>query len=322
MKALVLGDLHLKMVANNRTDDILATQIEKLRTVAEIAEREEVDVVIQTGDTFDSPKPNVELIVALAEVINKGFGSNTSHNNDHTNIFSTLGQHDMYMRTGLAGSPMRIMEKLCDWTVIQAHEDPSIPCSGVRLYGCAFGEEPPEPADPDTTNVLIIHKMIHSKPLFPGDTDFQKPRAFLDAHPAYNAIFCGDYHGSFLVRSKDGKQRIILNPGAVTRQTIRDADERPKAIIWDSETGEISSHWLCDDNNPFREVMRNADGDGEGSLELESWLESLRTAQSAGVSFEDILIGHCDKTGVRTAVREMLLESIEEAKEHVGTRSA
>lgn len=298
---LLLGDAHLKLAAPNRKDRIWETQKEKLECVYRIAERHKAIAIVQVGDLFNSPEPPNELAAELIALLRTVNGPSP--------LFTILGQHEMYMRTGLKRSPTRIIVEAGLAQLLSAQP---FFIGNVALYGCHFGSSIPTP-EPKIRgverNVLVIHAAIYPDPLFSGDTSFTVPRKFLNGCKGFDLVVCGDYHGSFLHQLKNG--RAIVNPGAMTRQTIRDVGNVPQVLIWDSDTSEITSVVLEGfEADPFEVKAGNAKRDDS----LDKMLGALQGGGRESASFKDTLMKYLESHDIADGVRGEIESALEVAE--------
>ena len=302
MKILFLGDTHFKVKANNRTDYAFDTQKRKLKEVFGIAKKEGVFAILQVGDLFDGPVTRNDLVSDLIALLK----------DSPSPVYTVLGQHDRYMRTGLDRSPTRILAEAGVIEVL-TREPKSVGGKECRVdvYGAGFGEPIPQPCEEPSPGrskqVLVIHEGIHPDPLFPGDKGFSTPRGFLLKHPGYDVIACGDFHGRFLFSSQG---RSIFNPGAFFRQTVSDISTPPAVFVWDVEDGEIEKFLLSAEDNPFR---RRPSAAAFGGVTYDELIGAFQSTSRKGISFEDKLLAHARKNKVRRQVWSKITEVMEEA---------
>jgi len=154
-------------------------------------------------------------------------------------IYTVPGQHDKYMRTDVTKTPTSfgVLYK-AGLVEILGNEQPSIHEDGdgpLYIYGCAHGEEIPKPEGKQ--NILVIHKSISDKALFP-DHKYIGAKYFLRKYKGWNLVLAGDVHKHFYY--KRGESHII-NTGPMMRLK---ADEynlthRPCCYLYNLKTNEI-----------------------------------------------------------------------------------
>lgn len=187
----IFGDTHFtNRGPENRIDDYWETQKRKLRKALSIFEDRGVDATIENGDFFDTPtvadKVKSEIIQIFYE-----YGL----------IFCVFGQHDIsgHSKFTLPNSPLAVLEAARIVKVLDEKPWQIGNQNSSFLYGASFGEKVPKPEDPDAYNVLVTHRMIGDKVLWPGQV-LTGPRQFLRKNSAYNLIVCltGDTKVSLL----------------------------------------------------------------------------------------------------------------------------
>jgi DNA repair exonuclease SbcCD nuclease subunit len=205
----------------------------KLTQALEIFAEKKCDCVLQVGDFFDSPTVANKVKAAIIELLHCfGFGR-------VRRFFCVFGQHDVsgHSKYTLPNSPLAVLQaarviKILDDNPVLVGEEDDTTC----IYGASFGEYIIEPHE-DCYNILVTHRMVGDRPLWPGQ-ELVGPRQFLRKHPGYNLIVCGDYHFRF---TETWNGRTIINPGAIVRKTISkfDLEHKPAVVIFDTNTSEL-----------------------------------------------------------------------------------
>ena len=233
MRLGLLGDLHLTNKSpERRIDGYWQTLLGKATQALEIFNEKKCDAILQVGDFFDAPTVAKKVESEVIQLFHH-FGRD-----EDDRVFCVYGQHDIagHSKWTLPNSPLavlqaaRVVKILDDNPVIAGGEDDI-----VHFYGASFGESVPKPYE-DSYNILVTHRMIGNRPLWPGQ-ELVGPRQFLRKHPGYNLIVCGDYHYRF---TETWNGRTIINPGAIVRKTIGkfDLEHKPAVVIFDTDTGE------------------------------------------------------------------------------------
>lgn len=229
MRLGLLGDLQLTNVSpKRRLDDYWETLCSKLSSALNIFDEENCEDVLQVGDFFDAPTVAKRVESEIIQLFHC-FGRD-----EDRRVFCVYGQHDIsgHSKSTLPNSPLavlqaaRVVKILTDNPVIVGKD------SDVHIYGASFGEPVPKPFA-DSYNILVTHKMIGNRPLWPQQ-ELVGPRQFLRKHPDYNLIVCGDYHYRFI---ETWNGRTIINPGAIVRKTISkfDLEHKPAVVIFDTD---------------------------------------------------------------------------------------
>lgn len=233
----VLGDLHLTSHnPERRKDNYLDTAFIKLVQALEAFKRNECFHIFQVGDFFDSPQVSRSVDARVIRLLNEY---------PEMKFYCCYGQHDIFghSKSTLPNSPLSVLEsagllKIANENPITLGNCNFWSCnSDVDVYGASFGEGIPTPSYSHHFNILITHRQIGNRQLWPGQ-ELENPRCFLREHPDYNIVLCGDYHYSFVDKLQ---KQIILNPGALMRQSITDIESglKPAAYIVYTDTNTL-----------------------------------------------------------------------------------
>lgn len=234
MRLGLLGDLQLTNKSpERRIDNYWKTLRGKLSQALTIFDEKECDCVVQVGDFFDSPTVAKKVESEIIQLFHC-FGRD-----EDRRVLCVWGQHDVsgHSKFTLSNSPLAVLQaarivKILDGNPVYVGSEENI----IRFYGASFGEPIPEPSE-ESYNILVTHRMIGNRPLWPTQ-ELVGPRQFLRKHPGYNLIVCGDYHYRF---TETWNGRTIVNPGAIIRKTISkfDLEHKPAVVIFDTDTGEL-----------------------------------------------------------------------------------
>lgn len=222
MKIGILGDTQFtNKTPERRKDDYWLTQKRKFSDSLGIFSDYECDIVIQTGDLFDSPTTPNSVVSEIIQILNK----------HSTQLHLVWGNHDTYGHTRgtLSNSPLAILQAS---GVIDILDDTPRSIYNCLIYGAGYGDEIPN-CTSEAFSILVAHKMIGNRPLYPGDK-IERPLPFLSRYTGYSLIILGHYHYRF-IESLGG--RIIMNPGAMVRESISESDlnHRPSVVIFDTD---------------------------------------------------------------------------------------
>ena len=223
MRFLVLGDLHLRIKSPiNRIDNIFEAQINKLKQVVDYSKNNEIRIVLLTGDVFDNPSPDREL---LNEVVRLFYACK-----GEIDFIAVYGQHDLYMRSykslGRCGLNLLYQAGLVEI----ADERPIVIDDSVAIYGMSCGEAFPQvlPKYADIFSILLSHEPVLMPKKLEGDRIFSGLLRKLNKEQeevlkAYVLFINGDWHHPFYYE----KNRGVINPGAMTRLSIEEKDIKP-----------------------------------------------------------------------------------------------
>ena len=245
MKIVLLSDLHLlSKTPENRCDDILTKQWDKLEYVLNYCQGNCIEYLFQAGDWFDIPR-NWETFNRTVELL-KRFS--------YPKIYVVEGQHDKYFRSEDTITNLSLLDKLGLITIIKE----SIQFSRFILYGISFKDEmnidkeiDNLKADNKDYNILVIHAPISDAPLFPGHA-FSKANLLLKKHSEFNLILCGDIHKEFKTCTKKGD---IVNTGCMIRKERNEYNQthQPCFFVANTQTNEIEKYIIP--HEPFDKVF-------------------------------------------------------------------
>lgn len=201
MRLGLLGDLQLTNKSpERRIDDYWKTLCRKLSQALNIFDEKKCDYIIQVGDFFDSPTVANKVQSEVMQLL-YCFGRF-----DKRRMFCVFGQHDIsgYSKWTLPNSPLAVLQagrvvKILDDKPVIIGEDKD---TSTHIYGASFGELVPKPCE-DSYNILVTHRMVGDRPLWPGQ-ELLGPRAFLRKHPGYNLVVC--FTGDTKVSLLDGDE--------------------------------------------------------------------------------------------------------------------
>ncbi len=214
-KFLITGDWHYR--GSNpvaRLDNFQAALNDKILQVRELAERYNVDAIIQSGDIFDSPSVNLSTVADLAKLLL----------NFPCPILSVPGNHDIWAANQQSKS--RTPFGFLAWIEI-LHDLSERPykAGNTVVSGCGFDADtdteagllqfnPPEDADEDALRIHVVHSMLLKE-----DPGFDMLHSRIsDVDTTADIIVSGHYHAGFgVVKRKDGV--LFINPGAICRLT-------------------------------------------------------------------------------------------------------
>jgi len=303
----LLGDTHYtNRSPERRLDNYWETQIKKTEQALSIFRDNNCHTIIQTGDFCDTPTVANRVISTLISLF---CGRDLE-------VCTIAGQHDMtgHSLSTLPNSPLAVLEaadvvRILDNNCFSLGAVASnIPL--VHIYGASFGEEVPKVENKKWYNILVIHKMIGDRPLYPGQ-ELIGPNQFLRNNPDYNLVVCGDYHYRF-ISSYQG--RTIINPGALVRKSISkfDLEHKPAVIIFDTETSESKVIEL--DVEPIEKVFNLKRVEKKDSDILIQFIEGLKNRGKGVVGWKHILQKVFKEKNSNIEVKNIIDECLEEVE--------
>jgi len=300
MRLLCLGDLHLRVKGPRiRVDSYFDTQFRKLKFIFDTFYKKKCDYILQPGDFFDSPDASYYLTNSLLELILKF--------NILGRILCVLGQHDMHYRAlKVDNTPLGIFQTLGLIRILD--KDPLILPKEMSFYGCSFSQEIPNIITKNRFNVLLIHKMIITKKLWPTQTNFIYARDFLKKYD-FDLVVSGDNH-NFFIEEYNGK--FLINCGSLMRMSVDQTSFEPSIVVFDTDTKEYETIKIPIE--PSERVMDITKfmKERESKLELEKFVESLKRRQIEGFSFLDALDEVLKEE--KECVRDLILSFLKETK--------
>jgi len=317
MKFGIFGDIHFtNRGPSRRLDNFFETQMSKFTQAFSIFKKHNVQFVFQPGDFFDShtvaDRVKAEIIRFLRETLWYKEG-----------ILFVSGQHDIFGHSlhTLPNSPIAVLQAAGVGTLLDSKpteidyldyenklEKP------VQVYGASYGEPIPKVENKEAYNILVIHKMIGDRELYPQQ-ELIKPNQLLRNNPGYQLVICGDYHYQF---SSQYQGRTIVNAGCLIRKTISkwDLEHKPSIAIFDTNTNEVTFVEL--EVKPVNEVFDLHIEDKADRMQTEKFIQSLEEVLSkkgsSGPGWKKILSKIIEEKQCSIRVREVIDECLEEVQ--------
>ena len=285
---ILTGDWHLREDQPVcRTDDFWSAQWRKVAEIAGLA-REYDCPVIHAGDLFNVWKPSPFLLSNAISRLPRNF---------HT-IF---GNHDLPQHS------INLYEKSGAHTIITAG------MASIITGGGYWGGKPScddSGFDVGGRRVLVWHVMTYpDKPPWPGCTD-PSARDIQDGYNWFDLIVTGHNHQSFAVKNKSGN--LLVNPGAITRQTADQADFKPCVYLWYAEQNEVAPYYLLIEKDVIsREHLEH---EAERHARIEAFISRLSGEYEVAVSFEENLRRWVAANKVSDSVMDIVWAAVEEEK--------
>lgn len=212
--AILTADWHLRdTIPACRTDDFEKAQWQKVRYISNLQKKYNCPI-LHAGDLFDNWKPSPYLLSKTIEFIPDQF-------------YTIYGNHDLPQHN------LELAEK-CGINVLEKANKIHV------LTGTHWNQMPKKENEVNIkkSSILIWHVMTYQgKKPFPGITD--SPAAgLLRKYPEYDLILTGHNHKIF---TESYENRLLVNPGCITRQESNQANFQPKIFLYFSETNTIQS---------------------------------------------------------------------------------
>jgi DNA repair exonuclease SbcCD nuclease subunit len=283
--AILTGDWHLREDSPTcRTDDFWTTQWEKVDFVSDLQKKYNCQV-IHSGDLFNHWKPSPYLLNKTMRHIPKEFYT-VYGNHD-------LPQHNIELADKCGINVLHEAERLNVLNGTHWNQKPEV----ASLLFCPTGIE---------KRILVWHVMTFAgKEPWPGCPD-PKSSTILKKYPDYNLIVTGHNHQTFISKYKN---RILVNPGSLTRQTADQIDHQPCVFLWYADTNEIEEVLIpIKDNVISRDhIEKKKDHD----TRIEAFVSRLNTEWEASISFEENLARLIKKNEIRQSVQQIIYQAVE-----------
>ena len=293
---ILCSDIHLRLKpppARSREPNWLAAMARYLTELKSLAEQYNAPVFC-AGDIFDYWNSAPELINFAIKFCPA--------------MFAIPGQHD------LPHHNYADIRKTAYWTLAVAGTLTPLPpnkpalVGNVRAWGFPWGYEITPLAVPKIAGVIdlaVIHSYIwYGKHKHPGAEE-NKAASVYHAHLAgYDASVWGDNHAGFQLGN-------LINTGSFMRMHTDQIDYKPMVGLLYG-TGRISPHYLdisrdVIDGKQDVEVKEQAD-----AVEIQMFLKSLLKVSEGTIDFKKAVREYVNKSDTSKAVRDLLLEVIEQ----------
>lgn len=212
-KILVIHDVHIKAATpTNRLDNYFETTLNKLAYIIDIANNNDYDMILCTGDLFDSPVVSIQTLLLTYNVFKKL----------EVDFLMPLGNHDIYGYNlhSYKRSSARLLSMLCDKVKVFDTLD-CIKYKGVEVSFQPFCAEVDQNGygysfDYSLDSAVKIH-VVHGM-LMKTKPNFEPYTLIKDVDTKADIIISGhDHIGYGIYEREDGK--AFINVGSLTRKT-------------------------------------------------------------------------------------------------------
>lgn len=276
MKILCKGDQHLRdKRPKKRKDDFYMAQMGKHKFIMDYVQDNMIDIVIQPGDFFDSPKTPISLILDYARLRLKTFDYS------YAPEVAVFGQHDLFFHSfkGVENTPLNLMQEL---GIVQ--KTPYVK-DDVHIYGASWGEEIPEIEDKDKFNILVTHRMvIDDKMVWEGQEHFDRAQHLLREHK-FDLIVSGDNHQTF---TSIYRSRHLVNAGSIMRTSTAQVEHEPCFFVFDTEELTLEKVVIPYEKDVF--ILDSVEKEKDVNREVEVFIETLSEKSYRDFSFRRNLV--------------------------------
>jgi DNA repair exonuclease SbcCD nuclease subunit len=273
--AILTGDFHLRETSPIcRTDDFWKAQWNKVDFIRDLQEKYQCPV-LHSGDLFNHWKPSPYLLsTAIKKLPDQFFTVFGNHD---------LPQHSLEQKEKCGIETLKMAGKLTVLDGIHWEQDPA----GIGEF-------------------VIWHVMTYiGKSPWPGCTDLT---AFeiLEKYPDFDLIVTGHNHKTFTWQIGN---RLLVNPGSLTRMSADQTEHEPCVFLWYSETNTVKRVTL-----PFEKhvISRDhIDQPQERRERMEAYINNMQTGWQVGLSFEKNLERFFSNNKVTKKIRSIIWDSLE-----------
>jgi len=232
--------------------------------------------VLHAGDLFDHWKPSPYLLTLIIKKLPKNF-------------YTVYGNtHDVPQNC------LNLVNK-CGINTLEAAKSLTI------LPGAHWGQQPCISYIIKNKKILVWHVMTYQgrKP-FPGITD-SPARNLLRKYKEFDLIVTGHNHQAFI---ETYNNRLLVNPGSLTRQEAGQIDFKPRVYLWHADTNTVTPVYLpiqegviSQEHIQVKEKRENRidafisrlDEDWESTMDFEQNLESFKQVNEIKPEIMDIV---------------------------------
>lgn len=285
--AILCADIHLREDQPAcRTDDFQAAQWKKMEFIKSMANKYDCRI-IHSGDMFHHWKPSPAL---LSKTI-KHLPDNPAH------FLTVYGNHDLPQHNiELANkSGVHTLETAGKLEVLSKYSS---------IKGCHWLQTPALLAFCD---ILVWHVMTFQKgeEPYPGCTDASATK-LLKKYPQPKLIVTGDNHKTFTAKVDD---RILINPGSMTRQTANQIDHEPCVFFYYKEDNTFEKVYLPFDTGVVS--RQHLEIKEEHDKRLEAFISSLSDCDiKEELSFKDRILRYCKENNTDKNIVDIIINSI------------
>lgn len=301
------GDIHAAHDRpTNRVDNYWATILRKLNFIFDVADKNHADVVIFPGDFTNTPAlPYVAFTDLVTLLRERGEGKV---------ILTCTGQHDLRFRTK-PNTALVALENSVDHLSILNNSTGCV-VGDVRFSGSGYGEEVPEPEE-GIFNVLIIHRMIIEEKLWSAQETYEPANIFLRQHN-YDLICSGDNHRGFIARSGIGGNRLLVNCGAMMRNSVALLNHQPVVVVYNTKTRMYEQVFIPIETADKVFRVEKVEAEKERNQNLEAFVSGLSDQKEVGLLFEDNLIAFSKENNIGSDVMNIIYDSFKSTNQKMG----
>jgi len=294
--AIACGDLHLTLQrpACRADDDWMGVQAGYLRQLRDLAGNLSI---LCTGDIFDRWNASPELVNFALKHLPDGMIS-VPGNHDLPNHRLDLMHRSGYGVLKAAGKIKDISDE--DWLIPKGQ--------AFVVYGFGWEQEilPPSNLSKGIPHIALVHRYIWTRGCcYPGAPEESNVTGLKKCLKGYDVALFGDNHKGFLAQVGDCR---VLNCGGFIRRKSDEMDYRPTVGLIYSD-GSILLGNLGTNQDKFQEQVKNRK---ETPVNMKEFIDSLEGLGEQGLDFRASVLQHLESGDLKSSVRKLILEIIEE----------
>ncbi len=285
LRILATADWHLRADKPPcRTDDFFTVQEKTLDMLAETAEEYCVDFIAVAGDIFHrSTVPDWLKYMVASKFY-------------HSRVEGVIGNHDVGFNKSdfLPKSSLGVLDSAGIINCTSFYE------FFIRRLHCDNKWKDIQ----DDDDIVIAHQYVYkNKPPFPGAEETGREVRKLPKTP--RLIISGDNHQSFTLKTN---KRLVVNPGAITRQRSDMDNHTPKAYIIDVSLDEpevvpsFESIELPDTEDVI--TREHIEHEEEREKRFATLTDRLNETEATSISFKENLEHKMEHTQMRKNVKQ------------------
>jgi len=283
--AILTGDWHLREdTPVCRTDDFQTAQWKKVQIISDLQKKYNCQV-IHSGDLFHHWKPSPWLLSKAMEYLPDNFQT-------------IYGNHDLPQHN------IELENKTGVYNLYKAGR--------LEILGGVHWLENPELSTYPSIeikgrSVLVYHIMTYQgKKPWPGCTD-PMGAALLRKYPEYDLILTGHNHIPFVETYKD---RLLVNPGSLTRQFADQIDHRPRVYLYNAKENTATPYYLpIEEGVVTREHLQTEE---QRNIRIEAFISRLNDNWESSLSYEANLESFFASNQIRQSVKDIIYKSMEQ----------
>jgi len=286
MKYIFTADWHIR--SDNpicRVDDFLDIQKKILLQIRDIAFKENACILV-AGDIFDKARIEPYFEIMLIDIFKR------------CEMYVVAGNHELlYHRLdNIDKSSLGVLIRQDNWTLLQTSSNHCFD----TFKGFSYGEN-----IENGKNLVLLHKYCEMYNL-PDYIENGITAEYLCNNYDYDIFVTGDNHHSFVYAKKN---KIVFNPGCITRQNVNLKKYQPVIFLYDSTLMKYEKIQLLDNDieaidDSYLKIKKQRDE------RVELFLNKLNIAGNMDVDFISNLRKFLKSNSINQKTRDKIWEIV------------